>query len=836
MRRSPVVNPPPPATSPVSNPGEGVNATLSSRPLSARGGVLHRLRAVGIVALAGVMGVGAVLLLRGFRTLNSGDTLGPIAEDTGGDDQPPLRNRLQIIRPGPEAISPPESASPAASSNQNRRSGSQSVASLRTNYGFGTGTQELSEEGEEAEEETGDAAAEEVTVAPPAGTAEPPAGQEAEATEPEVEDPIKEVRSVIASLLKPPQPFDSPDIAQTPSESPPTVATVTPRVGPAIEIPPRRPPASGLVRDRVSPDPQRPTPTTQPPERQTAVTSTTPTTPPTTPPQTTATPTTPTTATLPSQTATILPQTPEQGIFVERLPVVGSTQFSPQKLAETVRQALAVNGGASADTSSPTATDPTLLNRQVTPAELIRASEAITKLYTDGKFINSGAYVPAEVLQGAKPEIRVVEGRIEKIAVQVQPADSLWLAQPLSSGYVEQRLASTIQTPLNLDQLVDAVKILEQNPLISSVTTELAPGTTTGGSILNVRVKQAPPLRLNVLVNNSRTPSVGSLEQQLGFSHANLLGLGEVLQFNYRRTEGSADWFVGYAIPVTPSSTLSLGYTNGSGQVIEEPFRQLDIKSQSQNFEVAFRQSIAKTSAEELALTLRATHYYNRGIFLAGFNDGVALPFPAVGADANGETRVTAIRFAQEWNRRSEQDALSLRSEFSYGLNALGASVLPLAPDGRFLSWQGRGFWVRSFGPDTLLALRGQLQWADRQLLPVEQISLGGADTVRGYRPSTFLSDNGWFASIEGYLPVLRVPEWNGLVQVVPFFDIAQGWNNGDEQPRPNSLMSVGLGLQLRLGDNLRARLDWGIPLMNSSVGAGRSLEQNLFFSINYSP
>ena len=73
--------------------------------------------------------------------------------------------------------------------------------------------------------------------------------------------------------------------------------------------------------------------------------------------------------------------------------------------------------------------------------------------------------MPAEVLSGNTPEIRVVEGKLETINVAVQPPGFLWLARPLSPNYVRRRLQKGIQTPLQIDQLVDVVKLLEQDPL-----------------------------------------------------------------------------------------------------------------------------------------------------------------------------------------------------------------------------------------------------------------------------------------------------------------------------------------------------------------------------------
>jgi hemolysin activation/secretion protein len=73
------------------------------------------------------------------------------------------------------------------------------------------------------------------------------------------------------------------------------------------------------------------------------------------------------------------------------------------------------------------------------------------------------------------------------------------------------------------------------------------------------------------------------------------------------------------------------------------------------------------------------------------------------------------------------------------------------------------------------------------------------------------------------------------VVQVVPFFDIGRGWNHGNDQPVPNLLVSTGLGLQWKINDIFRARLDWGIPLVNSQIN-GQSIREGLFFSVTFTP
>jgi hemolysin activation/secretion protein len=141
---------------------------------------------------------------------------------------------------------------------------------------------------------------------------------------------------------------------------------------------------------------------------------------------------------------------------------------------------------------------------------------------------------------------------------------------------------------------------------------------------------------------------------------------------------------------------------------------------------------------------------------------------------------------------------------------------------------------VRLLAPDTLLVVRGDVQVANEALVPLEQIGLGGQETVRGYRQDFLLTDNGVLASAELRYPVLRVPQINGLLQIAPFFDFGRAWNNsGNQELGTNNIGSVGLGLRWQQG-GLGALLEYGIPLFSVPDERRTLQEKGLHFSIIY--
>jgi hemolysin activation/secretion protein len=492
-------------------------------------------------------------------------------------------------------------------------------------------------------------------------------------------------------------------------------------------------------------------------------------------------------------------------VVVKQFKVVGSTVFSDRELAEVLQP---------------------FTNRPLTLAELLQARSAITQLYYDAGYITSGAYIPPQDPQDDTITIQVIEGRVTEINVTGN--------RRLRSSYVRRRLELATDPPLNINELLEKLRLLQLNPLIENVSSELSAGVQPGTSILNVQIVEADNFRLDLFTDNDRSPTVGSWQRGLDLSQANLLGLGDELSIGYTNTAGSNEVNAGYSIPLNArDGTLSFNYSFVDSSVVEDDFEVLDIHSQTHRYEVGFRQPIIQTPTEELALSLTLSRQENRSEFLEDLL-GEAIPFPALGADEDGEINVTALRFAQEWTKQGRREVLALRSQFNLGLDLLDPTISDDGPDSRFFSWLGQAQWVRLLAPDTLLLLRSELQLTGDSLLPLEQYGLGGQRTVRGYRKDLLLTDNAFLATAEVRLPIYRNRQIDGLLQGIAFIDVGQAWNVDLPDPDPSTLVGIGVGLLWRMGDRFTARLDWGIPLVDANVDEDTLQESGIYFSVRY--
>ena len=498
-----------------------------------------------------------------------------------------------------------------------------------------------------------------------------------------------------------------------------------------------------------------------------------------------------------------IPDDAPQNIIVKQFKFVGNTVFSEARLAEVLES---------------------YLNRPLSFSELLAARSAITQLYVDQGYITSGAYIPPQEINDNVVTISILEGSLEDIIIEGQGR--------LNSDYVKSRLDYHIGTPLNINEILETLQVLQLNPLIETISGELATGVEPGTSRLEVQFVTADTFKTEIILDNGRNPTVGSFRRSIQLEEANVIGWGDKFQFAYRNTDGSDDIDFSYTIPFNPlDGTIRLGYRTISSEIIESPLDQIDITADYRRYNATLRQPVWQTPNQEFALGLSFERTENE-TFIRDF------PFPlSLGADADGKTRVSSLRFFQEWLGRSETDVILARSQFSLGIQAFEVTVNSEPPDGNFFNWRGQAQWVHLFAPNTLLIARGDLQFSDRPLVSIEQFALGGLGSVRGYRQNILLTDNGFFGSIEARLPLYRDDFSESVLQITPFFDIGVGWNNEDLIPlQTNTLVSVGLGLQYTFGDILSARLDWGIPLTDVDNEKRTWQDNGIHFTVIFRP
>ncbi|MBT5454737.1 MAG: hypothetical protein HOK85_07810, partial [Euryarchaeota archaeon] len=136
-------------------------------------------------------------------------------------------------------------------------------------------------------------------------------------------------------------------------------------------------------------------------------------------------------------------------------------------------------------------------------------------------------------------------------------------------------------------------------------------------------------------------------------------------------------------------------------------------------------------------------------------------------------------------------------------------------------------------------SLRGQI--STNNLLPSEEVGLGGMDTIRGYKERELNFDNAIIFNSEFYLPYFSLAKIFkksqapiDKFQVFGFFDFGLGGVNKTipNQSKSKILYSVGPGVRYKIDRFLTCKVDWGFQL-NSLKASGLGGPSNrLSFSL----
>ena len=531
---------------------------------------------------------------------------------------------------------------------------------------------------------------------------------------------------------------------------------------------------------------------------------------------------------LPEQPSFVLPALPppdaDEGrlsrgpqIVVRDFRVTGSSRFTDAELAEVTAP---------------------YRGRPIASEELLELRDKLTHLYVDAGYLNSGAVLPDQDVREGVVEYHIVEGRLADVEV----SGNRWFR----SDYLASRIARGAHTPLDVADLENELQLLQQDPRIRRVDAELVPGERPGDARLRARFEEEPPWFASLELSNHDSPSIGAYRSELNLAHRNLTGRGDVLRGMYAVTEGLDEYELGYEIPVNRFDTTLGGWVYyGSSEVVEDPFDHLDISSRSKTFGIELRHPIHRSLETQFELALTGEWRESENRF-----DGKPYSF-SEGSD-DGRSVVSVIRFRQDYLYRDLQQVVALRSQLSVGLDVLGATMHGCVlddvgdgcferdpddpsqqepdrdgvPDAQFLAWLGQLQWERRFEPWGLeTVFRTDVQLATRPLFSLEQFSVGGHQSVRGYRENELVRDDGVVSSLELRVPIWANAEGSASLALAPFVDVGRSWNTDRDESQPHWLASTGLGLRAELTQHVRAETYWGYRLHEVSHPSDHDLQ-----------
>jgi hemolysin activation/secretion protein len=445
-----------------------------------------------------------------------------------------------------------------------------------------------------------------------------------------------------------------------------------------------------------------------------------------------------------------------------------------------------------------------------TAAVVEEARTKLEKFYQENGFLRVMVNIPEQMVEGGEIRLKVIESRIGQVLVN----ENRYFTK---AGIMEELPALQPGKIIYIPDVEEQLNTLNANPDLT-VRLKLEPAREMGVDDIVLTVEDRMPLHASVEINNRSTHDTSELRLNAMIRYDNLWQRKHSASFQYQTA------------PLEPSEVQVMG----GSYVLPTPWRKKQYLAGYAlwtDSETAFGEGfnvIGKgfiLGARYLVPLDPYKKYYHSISFGVDYKDfEETLGF--VGEDEEDtETPISYLPFSIGYNGtlRGKTGTTRLQAALNWHFRGLVGSEEEFA--GKRYQARGDYFYLNiglereqelPWHMDLALAVKGQV--ASEPLISSEQFSAGGMESVRGYKESDSLGDNGVRASIEWLLPdVGKLAGWESWMEMRPylFYDYARLWVKDPlpEQTDEFELQGTGLGLRGKLWEMFDYEVDLAMAL-----------------------
>lgn len=502
--------------------------------------------------------------------------------------------------------------------------------------------------------------------------------------------------------------------------------------------------------------------------------------------------------------------------------------------------------GVRVETMGPPSVDPQtlaalaapLIGRTVDAAALEVLRRAMTEAVVAQGFVNSGVLLPDQDVAGGEVVFMLVGGRLVETRLSgTGLSDAGAGLGRLDAEHLRRLVAVDPDAAFSLTALQERLRAALRERDIVRLDAAVRPGDRLGEAILDLDVETRRPFDLGFTLDNATRPELGELTAGVAGAARNLIGRGDELRGSLRLSRGVREALVDADMPLWPGGpSVFVVLEAAEARIVSDPLAPLEIESRFLRAGVGISAAVIDEDRRSLRLGLAFDAKATRSTLLGE-------PFSFSPGVVDGESRLAVLSADQIWIERGERATLALRSAFRLGLPALGATEGEGgAPDALFLAWVGQAQAVTRPVEGLDLLARAQVQLASNALLPAEQVALGGAATVRGYREGALIGDEALAATLEARLAVLDLSV-SGLtpaghdasLSLRPFVDFGATWDKGRRGDLRDAL-GVGAALVWSPTPALSASVTWASALrdVDAPAGDGGLQDHGVHFALSF--
>jgi hemolysin activation/secretion protein len=450
------------------------------------------------------------------------------------------------------------------------------------------------------------------------------------------------------------------------------------------------------------------------------------------------------------------------------------------------------------------------IGQPVTMKSLAELTRSIVAYFRDHDRPVVNVFVPEQSITSGFVQVVVVISRVGKIDATG--------ARYFSNQFLKAQLRLRLEEPISGSELNSDLSWINRNPFLQS-NILMAPGAAPGTTDLLLRTQDRFPFRVYTGFEDSGNQYTGNDRILTGFNYGNLFGVGQQISYQFttgtdvnKFTAHSGTWVI--PLPWKHQLTFFGSYSNSFANLGP------DLSSGGVNWQVSGRYEIPLPGTDHFTESVTGGFDFKRSNNDLLFNvatvsdvytdiDQFVLSYQAGYQDNYGSTSASATAFWSPGAMSNNDD------NADYEATRAGATA-------DYLYGQFTLNRVTRLPFDFTWTVRGELQESDANLLPSEQLGLGGYDTVRGYDERVANGDNGYLISTEVATPPVSLFHLFGnqtvkdQLQFLGFVDYGgtslHMVTPADVSPNSN-LLGVGPGFRYVINPYVSIRFDYGFQL-----------------------
>ena len=458
------------------------------------------------------------------------------------------------------------------------------------------------------------------------------------------------------------------------------------------------------------------------------------------------------------------------------------------------------------------------LGKALTLGQLNEAADAIRRFYRNKGWFLAQAYIPAQSAKNGVIEIAVLEGRIDKITINVA-ADA-----PISAAYAKRLINASLHAGQAISEngIERPLLLLRDVPRVDAKSV-IDPGGDVGTATIVVNVVKdpdAPVISGLVEADNygSRVSGMNRLGGEINVN--NPYGVGDQLSLRGFIASAGGNGFgrAAYSLPVGPWGTRVGVSIARLDYVLGQEFAAIKPNGIADVYSVNAAQPLIRSKNANLFVQLIAEKKQ--------LTDQITTPY------SSEKSALSSVRLQLNGDARDDFAGTTLYSlSVMRGNLSLNNAIRQTEDqDAATGAHTNGGFDKLVFSAQRLQQLVPSLngmfsvsgQITNKNLHPAEKFSIGGENTVRAFPVGELVGDQGYTATTElrYAIPGLKI----GKLDVVStlFYDYGQVTQNHDNSliktsNNKRTISGYGLGLNLGYGDDALIKLAIAWPLIGVS-------------------